>query len=669
MCLLTFFVIMASASGEGSGEGELRTRKQGPKPSEWKQNVARERRNLGQEYVSRTSGKVVKKRNVGEPCKDGCFTMVGMDNIRVIHSDFWKLGNHDLQNAYIQKMVKVEKVKRHRVREARGGRGARGGGGEAARVISRRSFTRSYTVSCGDVRFSVCAVAFRNILGVTDKRVRVAVQAVTATGATRPDQRGRHKPAHAMDDTRKGLVVRHIKSFPTVSSHYTRAKSPHMRYMETNMTIQKMYRLYREWLYDLDVTQKPVKLDYYRRVFRGFRIGFKPPSTDTCSKCDRLKVQLDGCQDTITKQRLQDELDDHLRLAREGMAVLSDLAKDDDPDTRCICLDLQQTLPLPRLSTSVAYYKRKLWVYNLCIHDLKKNESKFYLWDETNGGRGSAEIASCLDKWIEAEYREADFSTLKVVSDNCSGQNKNLNIILFYLREIHSKRLQSITHNYLVPGHSYMACDRAFGNIEKHIRKVGCIYDFQGYVKAITLSVVSMYKVIAMRHTDFLNFDLLQKQVTVRKPKAPFSFQDARSFELRLKYPEGYFVNMSYSGGNWGAVRLQKGKNRWRRDLFDLSSAPLPVKYPTYRALQPGKTEHLKQLLAYIPHQFTRYLEYIIRQQSNLQHQHDTSEDDEENLHYDIDEEVVDDPQLMPADDADDPQPMEDDEDDPQLLA
>ena len=31
---------MASTSGEGSGEGELKTRKQGPKPSEWKQNVA-----------------------------------------------------------------------------------------------------------------------------------------------------------------------------------------------------------------------------------------------------------------------------------------------------------------------------------------------------------------------------------------------------------------------------------------------------------------------------------------------------------------------------------------------------------------------------------------------------------------------------------------------------
>ena len=535
---------------------------------------------------------------------------------------------------------------------------------------------------CGDVQFKVCAVAFRNILGISDKRVRVAVQAVTTTGATRPDQRGRHKPAHAMDNTRKELVVSHIKSFPTVSSHYTRAKSPHMRYMETNMSIKKMYRLYREWLYDLDVTHRPVKLDYYRRVFRGFSIGFKPPSTDTCSTCDRLKILLDACQDTVMKQRIQFELDDHMKFAKEGLAVLSDLANDDDPDTRCICIDLQQTLPLPRLTTSVAYYKRKLWVYNLCIHDLKKNKSKFYVWDETNGGRGSAEIASCLSKWIEAEYNKEDFSTLKVVSDNCGGQNKNLNLILFYLREIHSKRLQWITHTYLVPGHSYMACDRAFGHIEKHIRKVGCIYDFQGYVKAITLSVVNTYKVITMDRTDFLNFDLQQKQVTVRKPKAPYSFQDARSFELRLDYPEGYFVNMSYSGGNWGAVRLQKGKNKWRRDLFDLSSVPLPVKYPTYRALQPGKTEHLKQLLDYIPLKFTRFLKYIIRQQSNLQHEHDPSEDDKENLHYDEAEEAVDDPQPRPADDADDPQPRPDDDvddpnsteeeedaDDPKLLA
>ena len=103
---------MATTSGEGSGQGVLQTREQGQNPSGWKQNVARNKRNLGEEYVSRSSGKVVKKKNVGQPCRDGCFNTVGRDNISVIHSEFWKMGNYNLQNAYIQKMVKVERVKR-----------------------------------------------------------------------------------------------------------------------------------------------------------------------------------------------------------------------------------------------------------------------------------------------------------------------------------------------------------------------------------------------------------------------------------------------------------------------------------------------------------------------------------------------------------------------------
>ena len=37
---------------------------------------------------------------------------------------------------------------------------------------------------------------------------------------------------------------------------------------------------------------------------------------------------------------------------------------------RNVAMDLQQTLPCPRLSVGIAYYLRKLWVYNFCILDI-----------------------------------------------------------------------------------------------------------------------------------------------------------------------------------------------------------------------------------------------------------------------------------------------------------
>ena len=199
-----------------------------------------------------------------------------------------------------------------------------------------------------------------------------------------------------MPGHRRQLVVEHVKSFPSVSSHYTRAKSPHMRYLDTNLNVRKMYRLYKEWLDACDEDEIPVKLSYYRIVFNGFHLGFKPPSTDTCLKCDNFKVKKSTAKDAEVVSCIQEEWDAHLELARKGMATMAAMEKDDDPDTRCICVGLQQTLPVPRLSTSFAYYKRKLWIYNFCIHDLKNNVSKFYLWDKINGRRGSVEIASCI---------------------------------------------------------------------------------------------------------------------------------------------------------------------------------------------------------------------------------------------------------------------------------
>lgn len=97
-----------------------------------------------------------------------------------------------------------------------------------------------------------------------------------------------------------------------------------------------------------------------------------------------------------------------------------------------------------------------------------------YFWGESVAGRGSDEIASCLLHWLG---EEAEFTTLTIFADNCAGQNKNLNMILMALREVHSARLFRVELALLVSGHSYLPCDRSFGVLEKAIRqKRGAVY-------------------------------------------------------------------------------------------------------------------------------------------------------------------------------------------------
>ena len=55
--------------------------------------------------------------------------------------------------------------------------------------------------------------------------------------------------------------------------------------------------------------------------------------------------------------------------------------------------------------------------------------------------------------------------------DNVGGQNKNIHIVLAALRLIHAKELFRIEFVFMVSGHSYIPCDRSFGNIEKRFHR------------------------------------------------------------------------------------------------------------------------------------------------------------------------------------------------------
>uniref|UniRef100_A0A1A9VGC3 Uncharacterized protein n=1 Tax=Glossina austeni TaxID=7395 RepID=A0A1A9VGC3_GLOAU len=85
--------------------------------------------------------------------------------------------------------------------------------------------------------------------------------------------------------------------------------------------------------------------------------------------------------------------------------------------------DLQTALPFPKLTTSIAYYKRNLDVYNFGCHEFYKNISHMFVWPKTEESRGSHEISSCLvnllkllqSTEIQAECIEMKFLTIIVL--------------------------------------------------------------------------------------------------------------------------------------------------------------------------------------------------------------------------------------------------------------
>ena len=100
---------------------------------------------------------------------------IGNENVKVIFDIFWKIGNFDLQNAHLSKLVSCTEPK--------------------SRITdrpSRKLRNINYTVIQNNKVISVCRTAFYSIHGITERRVRTVLDKQGPTGVTGTDGRGKN---------------------------------------------------------------------------------------------------------------------------------------------------------------------------------------------------------------------------------------------------------------------------------------------------------------------------------------------------------------------------------------------------------------------------------------------------------------------------------------------
>ena len=172
----------------------------------------------------------------------------------------------------------------------------------------------------------------------------------------RADMRGKHasRPSKIGDAIRKNVKA-HIKQFPSAQSHYSHSHNPYREYLSPTLRLAKMYREYVSSLPEKQQDPMFVKQAYYKVFSEDFNLGFGSPKSDTCSICDKvnnndLKSHFDEVKEAASEMKAD---------RREARSHSGTVFK---------CFDLQQTMPLPKLSTSVAFYLRQVWFYNLGIH-------------------------------------------------------------------------------------------------------------------------------------------------------------------------------------------------------------------------------------------------------------------------------------------------------------
>ena len=89
------------------------------------------------------------------------------------------------------------------------------------------------------------------------------------------------------------------------------------------------------------------------------------PNSDTCKTCDSLQTCLTAEENAAEQRELEDELQLHkCKAERAYQQPKEDGALSrSSPMVDMFSFDVQQSLPTPKLSTSVVFYKTQMWTY------------------------------------------------------------------------------------------------------------------------------------------------------------------------------------------------------------------------------------------------------------------------------------------------------------------
>ena len=611
-------------SSAGSSGGPGGSKQPGKKKlrlvSEWQVSKAKTARNLGLEYQSYKTKKIMPARTVGDPCSDGCFVTLGMEKIDSIFANFWSIGDINLANNYLVSRMTLEKYKRKYTKKQQ----------------SQKDVHVVFHVTYEGQDYPICRKAFMSIHGIGKKKVELMIakkkkSAVLGTGTIVKDMRGQADSGKKIRGPQLDCVHGYIQSLPTVSSHYTRAKAKNRLYLPSGGNTTCVYNDYVRHMHEEHRDVTIVKEGFFRQIFNTkYNISFSPPATDVCNTCERLTIDISAKTSKGEDAKdMEHALESHKELARTAQDMLKEqgLGKDNEDGVRVIAIDLQQTLPVPKLPVNVAYYKTKLWLFNFCVYDITKNQPYMFMWDETQAARGPNEIGSCILKWLDmvAEQPDGDFTHLRIFADNCAGQNKNIYIILALLQKIQQKRVFRIEVIFLVSGHTYLPCDRAFGVIEKTLRKNPYICSVPNYLSLIRESCTkSKYEVVHMQTQDIRDIKLLEKKITNRSA----GLKNARVLILTSLRKEGFYMMQDYTLQETpeSFVALTKGKSatvrskgRGRPKELLLEDIELPVKYPNGRVLKPKKTKDLEFLIPFLPGEDERdWVRSLVNRQKTL---------------------------------------------------
>ncbi|CAB3248457.1 unnamed protein product [Arctia plantaginis] len=503
-----------------------------------KKELNKRNKNLGKEYTTQITNKIIPDRQLGPVCNvENCKRInrecgvFDANSRKTLFDAFWALGSLQSQREFIARHIEKMNTKQ-----------------KTAGPESKRKNTIIYYLHNDGERKKVCRTFFLNTLAVGERTVKTAIEKLLPTGIQEKDRRGGRTIANIQkDDRAKALVEEHLKRFPRVESHYCRANSTR-EYLHSDLTIRKMHQMLVE---DLQEEPKP-SLSLYRKLFKCKNLSFHRPKKDQCSLCSTYR---EGTDDI--KANLHETYTTHILQKQSFRAKRSERKQEAQKDAltiACATFDLQQVINLPISNESAVFYKRRLSVYNFTIYEMVSHDCFCYTWHEGQSKRGASEISTALYLFLKS-LDEKGIQKVYLFADGCSGQNKNSIVAATLLYVINnSLSVQEIVLSISVPCHGQNEGDSAHSAIDYAIKKSGDIF---------LPSRRQPYIVTALSYSDFLDFKALSQNLrllSVRKDDTGEMVDWRQMMELSFMKtdPNKFFFKTDHTAVNSRSLTLRR---------------------------------------------------------------------------------------------------------------
>ncbi|CAH2098128.1 unnamed protein product [Euphydryas editha] len=468
----------------------------------------------------------------------------------------------------------------------------------------QKALNTAFYFEVNESKIRVCKPFFKSTLDLSNKAIKTALSKKTESGVIQADFRGRHDHHPTIDPQIKQSVKDFINSIPRIESHYLRAQTTR-EFISSDKSLADIYRDYKR-LRERDELPVATSSTFNRIFNTEFNISFFLPKKDQCDLCERFKNS-----DEKEKRKLIQEYEEHLK-----EKTLARTEKENDKNrkdgTVVAVYDLQAVLQIPKGQISLFFYKSRINCLNFTISDLRAKDVICYFWDETEGKRGAVEIGSCILEYIKSQVDQNPNKEIDIIfySDNCGGQQKNKFLLSAYAYAVNKLTVKSITHKFLIRGHSQNEGDNVHSVIEKQIKRYlqsGPIYIPEQYKTLIVTAKKTgkPYKVVEMTHSKFYDIKALQESwgsnFNIDEEKNQIKWHDIKVLRVEKEHPEAFFYKTSFTEETYRKACVRKRVLRRRgtglaidQSLFSIG---LTQAYNEKIALSDAKKKDIQELI------------------------------------------------------------------------